>query len=72
MIIDIEENLENLKVNIKLKNGTLFSNHNIPSSPFGEHEKFFSFWINNKIRIYPLKDIEFIEYIPQTKENKND
>lgn len=63
MIVDPETT--QFKVNVKLKDGNLFSNHDIPSIPISDHERIFSFWVGNKIRTYPINDIEYFELIPQ-------
>lgn len=67
MIIDPSD--ENFTINVKLKDGTLFSNHDFPSQPVGEHEKIICFWIKNKLRSYPLNEVEYYEFVPQ-KEKK--
>jgi hypothetical protein len=53
----------NLTINVKLKTGELFENKDMPSNPLGNHETIVSFWVGNVIRVYPLTNIEYYEFV---------
>ncbi len=63
-MIRIPENRQ-LLMNVKLKSGEMFENKDITDSPFGEHERLVCFWNGDKIRVYPMHDIEYLELVPQ-------
>jgi len=52
---------ENLVMNVKLKNGQFFERCDIPERPFGENEQVVAVWLDGKIRMFPLRDVEFCE-----------
>jgi len=58
-------NAKNFTITVKLKNGELFENKDITASPMGDHERWVSFWNDDKIRAYPAVDVEYYELIPQ-------
>ena len=56
---------DNIVITVKLKNGELFENRDVPTSPFGDHEAVVSFWNECKLMVYPISDVEYVEIIPQ-------
>jgi len=62
-MIRIPETTE-FSINVKLKSGDLFKNKDVTDNPFGDYEKIVSFWEGDKIRVYPLQDVEYYELIP--------
>lgn len=63
MIKQIQE-LDKITINVKLKSGELFTNKDIPNMLFGSNETYVAFWHNDRIRIYPLEEVEYVEMIP--------
>jgi hypothetical protein len=63
MIKDLD--CTDIQLTVKLKNGELFENKDVPPSPFGEHEKVVSFWHEDVLRSYPMSSVEYVEIIPQ-------
>ena len=57
--------VNSFKINVKLKDGTMFSGKDTIYKPFGESEKLISFWIDDVIRIYPMEQVNYIELIPE-------
>ena len=49
------------KVVITMKDGFTYVGKDVPNNPFGEHDKLFSFWYGNKIRIIPIENISYID-----------
>ena len=57
------EETNNLSMNVKLKTGEEFLSKDISNQPFGEYDKVVTFWHKDKLRGYPLKDIEYFEFV---------
>lgn len=56
--------MQSLTINVTLKDGTLFHGMDIPSNPFGQHERVVSFWVGDVIRMYPMSEVAFVELVP--------
>lgn len=55
---------DQILINVKLKSGELFEGKDMTNQPMGEHERWVSFWHDDRIRVYPMRDIEYWELIP--------
>lgn len=62
MIRNFDNYNENILINVKLKSGEFFEKMDISSAPLGQNERMVSFWIDGKIRVYPMCDVEYFEY----------
>ena len=62
-MIKVPESMENLKLNIFLKNGEVFNNKNTTNQPMGECEKVVSFWHDEKLVVYPMAQVDHIEMV---------
>lgn len=51
----------NVSITVKLKNGEIYKNKDITNQPFGEHNIVVSFWHDDKLRAYPIDDVEYYE-----------
>ena len=58
------ETLDNLTMNVMLKNGVIFTGMNITGKPFGDNERMVSFWHGDVIRMYPMSDVAYVELVP--------
>jgi hypothetical protein len=65
VIKDIE-NVENLTMNVVLKDGTKFEGMDMPSRPF-DNERFVSFWVGDAVRMYPIANVDYIEFVSNNK-----
>jgi len=52
---------DNLVMDVKLKNGEIFKGCDITTSLLGQHEQMVSIWVGDKIRMFPMCDVEFCE-----------
>lgn len=57
------KNLQNMKINVTLKDGNFFRNKDIPPQPFGNHERMVSFWLGDVLRSYPMSEVEYVEFV---------
>jgi len=59
-----KEESKNITISVKLKNGILFENKNIPTSPIGENDKLVCFYTYKRtiLRCYPMSEIEYFEF----------
>jgi hypothetical protein len=57
-------NMDNLTINVMLRDGTKFHGMDVTSNPFGQHERVVSFWFGDVIRMYPMSEVEFVELVP--------
>ena len=54
-------NTATLTLTVKLRNGETFTGVDTTSRAFGETEKVVAFWLDGKVRIYPMELVEYIE-----------
>ena len=54
-------NTDTLTLTVKLRNGETFTGVDTPSRPFGDNDKLVAFWLDGKVRIYPMDLVEYIE-----------
>ena len=54
-------------INVKLKTGEFFTDKDIPNNPNGDQERMISFWHEDKLRVYPLENVEYYELVPEKK-----
>ena len=59
MIRDLD-NPEKMKIKIVLKDNN-FIIGDITSNPFGDNENLVSVWVEDRVRIFPIKDVSYIE-----------
>lgn len=59
--------INGIKVNVKLKSGELFEGKDTTSSPMGKYERCIGFWHDGKIRMYSLRDVEYVEFVEEDK-----
>lgn len=62
MIRDAEK--DNLTINVFLKNGRIFLEHDIPPNPLGDNDQFVAFWFGDVIRVYPMSEVAYFELVP--------
>ena len=55
---------KNFSMTVILKDGSVFQNKDVPEYPFGEYEKLVAFWHEDKIRVYSMEAVQYIEFIP--------
>lgn len=55
------DNFENCTVTVVLKSGEKFVGMDVTSTPMGEHDMVISFWLGDALRMYSLRDVEYIE-----------
>lgn len=60
MAIRDPKNHYSLLIDVVLKTGESFIGCDITSKPFGDHEGFVSAWIGDKIRIFPMGDVLYV------------
>lgn len=56
--------MQNLTINVTLKDGTEFHGMDVTSNPFGQHERVVSFWVGDVLRMYPMSEVAFVELVP--------
>ena len=61
-MIKVPEGME-ISINVFLKNGEKYLGKDITNQPLGEHEKLVSFWHEGKIRTYPIRQVEYFEFV---------
>lgn len=60
MIKDIKD-LNGIKLNVFLKDGTDYLGKDIPSRPFGDNERYVAFWVDGAITLIPMDLVKRIE-----------
>ena len=55
--------IENVSVTVVLKNGEVYENCDVPGAPTGETGNMVCFWVEDKLRIYPIADVKYIDFI---------
>lgn len=55
------ESPEQIVMTVKLKTGETFEGCDLSQNPFGEHDRVVAVWIGDKIRVFPMGDVEFCE-----------
>lgn len=56
---------DEFKLNVFLKDGSSFLGKDLPQRPFGEREVVVAFWHEDKIRMYPMTAVEYVELVPE-------
>ena len=56
------ENTEQMTISVYLKNGEEFLDKDITSTPISDKELVVGFWIDGKVRLYPMSEVRMIEY----------
>lgn len=62
-MVRIAKDYTNIVINVFLKDGTIFLGKDVTSKPFGDHDRFVSFWEGNVIMVYPLTEVERFELV---------
>lgn len=62
-------NLNNLRINVRLKNGDIYIGHDIPENPFGDHSNLVSFWLENRVKIFPMSEVSSISLYEENNES---
>jgi hypothetical protein len=51
-----------IRISVYLKDGRSFRQRNVPPNFFGDHERVVSFWEGDVLMVYPMRDVEHVEY----------
>ena len=51
-----------MTVSVFLNNGTVYQYKDVPESPFGDNERYIAFWHEEKIMVFPMEQVEHIEF----------
>ena len=58
-----KEELKEVTISVKLKNGEIFEKKKIPPQPLGDLERTVTFYIGDGIlRGYPIEDVEYFQF----------